>query len=629
MTFCGVPRMGDKEINEAVSGAVAAAQAKKKPGAGLSGNAQRGQAKRRFPFKVDRDGVYRQIEREGDDGAVRKSWVRFGSELHVLALTRNDEGEDWGRLLRVIDRDRLAHTWAMPAALLAGAGDPLRAELLRLGFELEPRRDAKAWLLEYLITAEPETRARCVGRVGWHSETYVLPDGPIGTAEDGEQVLLQTAEKPDHAFNLAGALTDWQSEIAAPALGNSRLILSIAAAFAAPLLALAGDEGGGFHFRGASSSGKSTALTVAGSVWGGGGTRGFVRQWRATDNALESVAAMSCDSLLCLDELSQVDAKAAGAAAYMLANGKGKARAGREGQARKVLEWRVLFLSNGEIALADKIKEGGGRIAAGMEVRVIDLRADAGAGMGIFENTHGAADPATFAQRLKKSANTHYGTAGRAFVGALVDDLAVCREHVADLRKRFTEAALPPGADGQVRRVADRFALVAAAGEIATALDVTGWPAGAALGAAQRCFTDWLAERGGVGSSEVAEAKRRISEALQLHGSSRFQRWKQSTSDRIVITNRMGFVKIEGNPDIEEVESTFFFMAEPLKDILSGLDYRGVVAELMAAGVIVTQKERGKDSPSKTFHVSSGGGKFRLFQIDHEKLDGCADGPET
>lgn len=617
--------MSDKEINEAVSGAVEAAQAKKQS-AGRSGKAQREKAKRRpFPFKVDETGVYRQIEREGDDGTVRKSWVRFGSELHVLALTRNDEGEDWGRLLRVIDRDGLAHTWAMPAALLAGAGDPLRAELLRLGFELEPRRDAKAWLLEYLITAEPETRARCVGRVGWHGETYVLPDGPIGTAEGGEQVLLQTAEKPDHAFNMAGRLADWQAEIAMPALGNSRLVLSIAAAFAAPLLALAGDEGGGFHFRGASSSGKSTALTVAGSVWGGGGTRGFVRQWRATDNALESVAAMSCDSLLCLDELSQVDAKAAGAAAYMLANGKGKARAGREGQARKVLEWRVLFLSNGEIALADKIKEGGGRIAAGMEVRVIDLRADAGAGMGIFENINGAADPATFAQSLKKAANTCYGSAGRAFVAALVEDVAEYREQVLDLRKRFTESALPPGADGQVRRVADRFALVAAAGEIATALGVTGWPAGAALGAAQRCFADWLAERGGVGSSEVAEAKRRIAEALQVHGTGRFHAWVRRNSNRIQTPHCIGFVKIEGDPDVEEIESTFFFMAEPLKETLAGLDFRAVVAELMAEGVIVSQSGK----PNKVFHVPGAGRKHRLYQIDHDKLDGGADGQEA
>lgn len=224
---------------------------------------------------------------------------------------------------------------------------------------------------------------RCFIRVGWHGETYVLPDGPIGAAEGGEQVIMQTTETPDHAFNVAGSLAEWQAAVAGPALGNSRLVLAIAAGFAAPMLALAGDDGGGFHFRGASSSGKSTALVVAGSVWGGGGTRGFVRQWRATDNALESVASLSCDNLLCLDELSQVDAKAAGSAAYMLANGKGKARAGREGQARKMLEWRVLFLSIGEIALEDKIKEGGGRIAAGMEVRVIDLRADASAGMGI------------------------------------------------------------------------------------------------------------------------------------------------------------------------------------------------------------------------------------------------------
>jgi putative DNA primase/helicase len=614
--------MGKKDIKSAVDDAVEAA--KSKSGAWRGGKAQRKKIKRPFPFNVDETGTYRRVEREADDGGTKTSWVRFMSPVWVQALTRNEDGEDWGREVEVLDRDGVVHRWAMPAALFAGSGEPLRAELLRLGCEIEPRREARAWVLEYLQSADPDGRARCVSRIGWHGETYVLPDGAIGVADDGERVLLQTSEKPDHAFNIAGTLSDWQAEVASPALGNSRLVLSLAAGFAAPMLALSGDDGGGFHFRGASFSGKSTALTVAGSVWGGGGTQGFVRHWRATDNALESVAGISCDSVLCLDELSQVDPKAAGAAAYMLANGKGKARAGREGQARKVLEWRVLFLSNGEIALADKIKEGGGRIAAGMEVRVIDLRADAGAGMGLFEDTHGAADPASFAQRLKKSANTFYGTAGRAFVAALVDDLAEYRDKLADLRKGFVQSSLSPGSDGQVRRVADRFALVAAAGEIATALGVTGWPAGAALSAAQRCFADWLAERGGIGSSEVAEAKRRISVTLQLHGSSRFQRWARSSSDRMVITNRMGFVRVEGDPDQEEVESTFFFMAEPLKEVLAGLDFRAVVAELVASGVIVDQAGK----PNKVFHVSSGGGKHRLYQIARDKLDAANDGAD-
>jgi putative DNA primase/helicase len=567
--------------------------------------------------------VYRQVEREDDAGGVKKIWMRFGSELNVMALTRNDEGEDWGRLLSVVDRDGVTHTWAMPSALLAGSGDPLRSELFRLGFELEPRRDAKAWLLEYLITSDPEGRARCVSRVGWHGENYVLPDGPIGSKEACEQVILQTAEKPDHAFNVSGTLQDWQTEVAAPALGNSRLLLAISAGFAAPLLALAGDDGGGFHLSGGSSIGKSTALIVAGSVWGGGGTRGYKGTWRATSNAMEGVALAHCDCLLALDEIGEADPRDLGEAVYMLGNGLGKGRMSVGASLRQRSSFRVLFLSTGEGRLVDRMKEGGKRPAAGMETRLVSIRADAGAGMGIFEDTHGAVDPATFAQRVKKSANTHYGTAGRAFVAALVDDLAEYREQVADLRRRFTDNALPPGADGQVRRVADRFALLAAAGEIATALNLTGWPAGAALSAAQRCFADWLAERGGVGSSEVAEAKRRIAETLQLHGSSRFQRWAKSSSDRMVITNRMGFVKIEGDADIGETESTYFFMVEPLKEILAGLDFRSVVTELQADGVIVDHNGK----PNKVFHVSSGGGKHLLYQINRDILDALSTRP--
>ena len=99
------------------------------------------------------------------------------------------------------------------------------------------------------------------------------------------------------------------------------------------------------------------------------------------------MAAGHCDALLCLDELSQIDAKAAGAVAYMLANGTGKSRAGRGAEGRVPDEWRKLFLSSGEIGLADNIAEDGqhGRLTAGQQVRVIDVPADAGTGHGLFE----------------------------------------------------------------------------------------------------------------------------------------------------------------------------------------------------------------------------------------------------
>ncbi len=611
--------MSEQEIKGQIEAAKAEAEAKKKSRAGQSGKAQR-KAKRHFPFKVEKGRCWRQIETDSDDGTARKKWITFCSEINVIALTRNEDGEDWGRLLEIVDRDGNRHLWAMPLALTAGSGEGLRAELLRRGLEIEPRRDARAWLSEYLITADPDQRARCVSRIGWDGDTYILPDQTFGKVDNGDQVILQSGERLDHAFNQAGTLAEWRGQVGKPARGNSRLVLAISTAFAAPLLSVTGDDGGGFHIRGASSSGKSTVLSVAGSVWGGGGTRGFVRNWRATSNGIEGSCGLSNDNLLCLDEISQVESKAAGEAAYMIANGSGKTRSGREGQARKVQTWRLLFLSNGEMGLADKIKEGGGQIAAGMKVRVVDIRADAGAGMGIFENLHGVENPANFAQEIKRTSDTVYGTAGRAFMAEIVKDIPRYRSEIETMRKGFIQNILPADSDGQVRRVADRFALVAVAGEVASALKITGWPAGAANDAAQRCFNDWLQERGGIGSSEVAEARRRISEALQLHGSSRFQRWVKSSSDRMVITNRMGFVKIEGDLDIEEAESIYYFMAEPFKDLLAGLDFRGVIADLLAEGVIVSYN----DKPNKVFHVSSGGGKHRLFQINRAKLDAVA-----
>lgn len=297
-----------------------------------------------------------------------------------------------------------------------------------------------------------------------------------------------------------------------------------------------------------------------------------------------------------------------------------KARAGREGQARKVLEWRVLFLSNGEIGLADKIREGGGRIAGGMEVRVIDLRADAGAAMGIFEDTHGAADPARFSQDLKRAANTSFGLAGRAFVADVAKDLARYRDELAALRKAFTERVLPLGADGQVRRVADRFALVAAGGEMASVLGVTGWPEGAAMEAANRCLNDWMHERGGIGSSEVAEARRRVTEAIETYGASRFQKWHRN-ADRAVITPRFGFVKVEGDEHSEDVVHTFFFLPSALREILAGLDLSAVVSGLVDEGLIV--HHNGK--PNKTFHVPNAGEKHRLYEVSRGALGGADD----
>ena len=246
---------------------------------------------------------------------------------------------------------------------------------------------------------------------------------------------------------------------------------------------------------------------VAAGVGGGGGVSGFIRNWRATDNGLEGVAVQHCDTFLALDEMGQVEGKAAAAAAYMLANGQGKSRAAKTGAARRAATWRVLFLSTGEISLSDKISEDGHgkRAKAGQEVRVLDIPADPGAGFGLFDRLPDGMDGAAFAGVLNLAASEVYGTPARTFI----DWLCANTERAMGAARRVQDSMLadivPSDADGQVKRAARRFALVAAAGELATHAGVTPWEKGEACRATTACFNAWLEARGGSGASEIRD----------------------------------------------------------------------------------------------------------------------------
>lgn len=408
----------------------------------------------------------------------------------------------------------------------------------------------------------------------------------------GERFILQHTGAIDHAYRQRGTVASWQEHVARYAVGNSRLGLALSTAFAAPLLHPTGSESGGFHFRGGSSTGKTTALHVAGSAWGGGGIRGFIRTWRATSNGLEGIAALHCDALLCLDEIGQVDGRDAGQIAYMLANGQGKTRAGRSGETRPSAEWRLLFLSSGEISLADKIAEDGRgrRIAAGQEVRIVDIAADAGAGMGIFENLHGFPSADAFARHLKMTSGEHYGEAWRAFMRVLVKDFDAIAPTVNGYRDEFMAENTPAGADGQVSRVATRFGLVAAGGEMATAFGVLPWEPGEATKAAARCFHDWLLLRGGVEPAEEREAVSAVRRFIELHGNSRFEpmgdlihRDGMGTPIDVRIQNRAGFRRRDESGGIEYLVLPEVWRGE----VCAGMDAVTVARALATRNLLV------------------------------------------
>jgi len=562
-----------------------------------------------WPFRVNDSGVFKRVERENKQtGEVVIDWLRVCSRLDVLAETRDAEGRSWGRLLAVTTRENLVNEWAMPMELLAGDGSSYRAELLNLGMEISPGVPARNALHEYISTARPAERARCVDRLGWHEQVFVLPDQAYGPSQ-GDRVLFQVGTTRDHQFLVKGTLEMWQEQIARLCVGNTRLAFAVCAAFTAPLLQLVGAEGGGFHFRGGSSIGKTTALHVAGSVWGGGGINGYCRNWRATSNGLEAVGAAHCDALLCLDEMGQVDGREAGEVAYMLSNGQGKSRARRDGSGRAPAQWRVLFLSTGELSLADKVNEGGRRARAGQEVRLVDIPADAGAGMGILEELHGFAGPGPLADHLRLAAGQHYGVAARAFLGQITDKLEGLGEILRAARQEFMERHCPQDADGQVKRVADRFALVAAAGTLATATGILPWQGGEAERAAAACFGAWLEQRGGTGAAETKEGTAQVRAFFQAHGASRFEPWGGASEARPIL-NRAGFKREDS------LGGTEFFVFPDVfrREVCNGFDARLLSKDLVRLGLLLpgsdnkpqsTHKPPATGKPSRFYHFGS------------------------
>jgi putative DNA primase/helicase len=566
---------------------------------------------RHDPFSVNDSGVWFQgADREGNP--TRPEWLC--SRLEVSALTRDQDGAGWGYLLQFADPLGRAKQWAMPARMLSSDGGEYRAVLLNMGLRIDTSPRARNKLTEYIQTRAPGVFASCTDRIGWHSGAFVFPHETVG--DDAERIVFQSDTQMENTFRAKGTADAWRDRVGALCVGNSRLVFAVASAFAGPLLRPASMESGGFHFRGDSSSGKTTALRLAASVYGG---PSYLQRWRTTDNALEAIAAQHCDSLLILDELAQVDSKTAGECAYMLANEQSKARATRNGAPRARLSWRLLFLSAGELGLADHMAEGMKRTRTGQEVRMADIPADAGAGLGAFEELHGFAGGAAFSSHLAREAQVCYGTPGRAFVEWACTHRDTLAKRVRTGVTAQTRQWVPEGASGQVERVAARFALVGVAGELASGAGLTGWPAGESERAARACFDAWLSARGGAGNGEVMTMLRMVRQYLELHGESGFTWWHRGADDHGAKTlKRVGYRRmlnadgepIKTNSDHkaeygermpavlgEQVSVEYFMFKEAFRsEVCKGFDVRAVLDVLLTHGCLSPDKGRTYDA---------------------------------
>ncbi|RMH40715.1 MAG: DUF927 domain-containing protein [Gammaproteobacteria bacterium] len=389
----------------------------------------------------------------------------------IEAMSRDTNGQSWGRLVAWIDDDGQERREAIPAELFYGQGADLAKYLADRGLPIMPGKE-KA-LLKYLASFRVADRLRAATNTGWHGSSFILPHITINQPQ-GERIIYQPDERRlDTCFSQSGSLEAWQDIVKGC---GTHVRFAIAAALAAPVMQLAGVQSGGFHFHGVTSRGKTSLLQTAASAWGNGadpaiqgGSDAYIQRWNATRNGLEGMAASFNDLPLVIDEIGEGDSRDFGRIIYSVMAGTGKSRATRTGAIAKRRAWRVLVLSAGEIAVSAFVEHAAG----GQLVRLVDISADQ-----IFPDGDAV-------DSIKRACASNYGWAGPAFLES--GDLL---EGWRDFKADQIGYALTP----EAKRVRERFRLVAHAGELAIKRGILPWHEGEVLEACEELFAIWQTE---------------------------------------------------------------------------------------------------------------------------------------
>jgi len=210
--------------------------------------------------------------------------------------------------------------------------------------------------------------------LGWQGKVgeigYLWGRVLLKSSDDSEDVKLHLDDGLGELADACvshGTWEGWLSQVAIPCLAYPSVMLSIYASIVPALLPLlAGAPNFVVDWSGMSSTGKTTLLRVAGSVWGNPDEKagGVVRSWDSTRVWIERAACACSGGIpVILDDTKRAKPELVGKTIYDIASGIGKGRGSVEGT-RSVSRWRTVLLSTGETPAISYSQDGGVRARA-------------------------------------------------------------------------------------------------------------------------------------------------------------------------------------------------------------------------------------------------------------------------
>lgn len=442
------------------------------------------------------------------------SSVNFEDNVNLIALAYCERGDNHPyRLAEMLTIKGKYRRVAIPTKMLS-SHVALRDYLIENDHPVVDGPGYWKRVRDELGRTDVET-VKLVSAPGFYDDCYVNSNGLVmGSDHDIAPLLLD----PNHPVHLpkeksSGTFEEWKEYVAPLARHSSRLMLALCSAFGGILIRFTNVENGGFHFYGGSSKGKTSCLDLPASIFG---DRSFCETWDFTDKGLEETVAGLNDSILLLNELallepdSKAGAKRAMKTVYHITEGRSRKRT--KAFEKYGLTWRNVLISTGENSMETYAINGGLPRMPGEKVRLVDVPADCGKEMGLFESLpEGFDNPAAFAEFLSSQCQKFHGTAKEAFIAKVLKregkKAGSISRHMQKYMDKFLQHVDVDRNNGFEYRMAKRFALAYAAGLAAIKAEVLTFDSSEVLQAIVACYHATLDAGTDLNAAdEVAEA---------------------------------------------------------------------------------------------------------------------------
>lgn len=515
------------------------------------------------------------------------------SPLAITALTHSDDGKEGGLFLQWVDRRNKLREWVLPQHMLADDFKSIATNLHRNRIKWLPSEPKnRRFFMDYLCQSMPEKTILYTEKTGWNDGSFVFPEKIVGDKE----IVFQSTNSKHMPPKIVGSVEDWKNKIGKWCVGNPTLTLGAAAAFAAPLAGLLGENGFLVHLIGASSRGKTLSLGVQCSVFGM--EKG---SWRGTDNAKESEFEARNHIGASLDELGQSTPAAAYQIVYMVGNGQGKARANKDGTQQRIRDFNIIALSTGEISLDDFLLLAKKDLTGGLSVRFIQGQSDIYK-YGCFDNIYGMKDGGAFARYIgnvtgitgDKYNPECSGAVGVQFIEYLSKTIGDDFDKQCEIKNRINAIAsklTTEDDDAQLERMANSMALLIVAGEIATTAGLTGWDDQTAFNDIARWWRESvLPLRGSSGSTEENKSLEHVKDFFELHHMSHFTPLGVGDCQQPQKSNfhHYGYVETVNG------ETTYYVTSAGWKEICAGRNPKQVAQYCIKDGLMMEHEVKGK-----------------------------------